>query len=76
MAADPHDVWYVANTSWASADPDFPDFRGVKGQTRVRGSDPMYRKWPQFFSPLRTSDPAAPPAVEEAVAIPGRKRGA
>jgi hypothetical protein len=72
VGTNPHDTWYVANCSWASADPEFPN--GVKGKTRVRGSDPMYRKWPDFFDPIISSDRSAP-AVEEAVAIPGRKRG-
>ncbi len=74
MEADPHDTWYVANRSWASADPEFPH-GGVKGKTRVRGTDPMYLRWPEFFDPITSSDRSLP-AVEEAVAIPGRKRGA
>jgi hypothetical protein len=71
--ADPHETWYVCKESFASADPDQP-FRGRKGISRVRGSDPVYRRWPQFFEVLRTSDPSAP-AVEMAVAEPGKKRG-
>jgi hypothetical protein len=70
---DPHDTWYVANCSWASADPDLP-INGVKGKTRVRGSDPVYRRWPTFFDPITSSDRTAPD-VEEALAVPGRKRG-
>jgi hypothetical protein len=71
---DPHDTWYVANRSWASADPDLP-LNGVKGQTRVRGSDPAYKRWPEFFDPISSSDRSTP-AVEMAVAVPGGKRGA
>jgi hypothetical protein len=72
---DPQDTWYVAKTSWANADPEFPDFLGgVRGRTRVRGSDPLYRKYPHLFEPLLSSDRSAP-EVEAAVAGPGQKRG-
>jgi hypothetical protein len=72
VAADPQSTWYVAKVSWASADPEFPDFLGgVKGRTRVRGSDPLYRKYAHLFEPIRSSDTT----VEEATAVPGRKRG-
>ncbi len=72
---NPHDTWYVANTSWASADPDFPNFPGgIKGKTRVRGSDPLFKKYPQFFDPITSNDRSAPD-VEYAVAVPGQKRG-
>ena len=74
MAINPNDAWYVCATPFISADPKFP-FSGRKGRTRVRGSDPAYRRWPQFFEPLTSSDPTAPD-IEEAVAIPGKKRGA
>jgi hypothetical protein len=70
---DPHDTWYVAITSWASADPGLP-LNGIKGVTRVRGDDPAYKRWPDFFAPISSSDRSAP-SVEEAVAVPGRKRG-
>ena len=73
--ADPHDTWYVCNQPFVSADPDFP-FSGRKGVTRVRGTDPVYLRWPQFFEPITSSDRSVPPPVEEAVAVPGRKRGA
>lgn len=71
MAADP-DKWYVCKESFVSADPDF-EFHGRKGVTRVRASDPVYRRWPEFFEPISSSDRSAP-EVEEAVAVPGRKR--
>jgi len=74
VAVDPYDSWYVCATPFVSADPEFP-FSGRKGITRVRGTDPAYCRWPQFFEPLTSSDKSAP-TVEEAVAIPGRKRGA
>ncbi len=71
--SDPHDTWYVCVVPFVLADPAFPDVRGRPGVTRVRGSDPLYRKYPQYFEPITSSDRSA---VEEAVAIPGRKRGA
>ncbi len=74
MASDPHETWYVCKEPFVSADPDFP-FSGRKGITRVRGSDPAYRRWPQFFERITSSDHSAPPEVEEAVAPPGKKRG-
>jgi len=72
VAPDPE--WYVCIESFVSADDELP-FHGRKGTTRVRGSDPVYRRWPQFFEALTSSDRSAPD-VEEALAIPGRKRGA
>lgn len=74
MATDPRDTWFVCSTPFVSADPEFP-FSGRKGITRVRGSDPAYRRWPQFFEPLVSSDHSVPD-IETAVATPGRKRGA
>jgi hypothetical protein len=74
VAVDLKDQWFVCSEPFVSADPAHP-FSGRKGITRVRGTDPAYRRWPQFFEPLVTSDRSAPD-VEEAVAIPGRKRGA
>jgi hypothetical protein len=73
MSTSPRDEWYVCKEPFVSADPDFP-FSGRKGRTRVRGSDPAYRRWPQFFEPLTSSDPTAP-EIEAAVAEPGKKRG-
>ncbi len=73
MANESRDTWYVCKESFVTADPDL-HFHGRKGITRVRGSDPVYRRWPQFFEPLTSSDRSAP-EVEEAVAPPGRKRG-
>jgi hypothetical protein len=74
MAANPHETWYVCTEPFISADPAFP-FNGRKGVTRVRGSDPAYKRWSQFFEPITSSDKTAPD-VEEALAVPGRKRGA
>lgn len=71
MASD-RDTWYVCNQPFISADPAF-EFRGRKGITRVRATDPAYRRWPQFFDPITSSDRAAPP-IEEAVAVPGGRR--
>ena len=68
--ADPHDQWYICISPFVSADPDMP-FNGRKGVSRVRGTDPIYRRWSQFVAPITSSDRSA---VEEAVAVPGRKR--
>ncbi len=74
MGTNPHDEWYVCKTPFVSADPSF-EFRGRPGITRVRGDDQAYRRWPQFFEPITSSDHSAP-EVEEAIAVPGKKRGA
>jgi hypothetical protein len=74
MAIDPHETWYVCAEPFVSADPDLP-FIGRRNVTRVRGDDPVYRKWPQLFTLMEPSYHSAP-AVEEATAAPGRKRGA
>ena len=74
MATDPHETWYVCAEPFVSADPDLP-FSGRRNVTRVRGDDPVYVKWPHLFKPIDPSYRSAP-AVEEAVAIPGKKRGA
>jgi hypothetical protein len=74
MAIDPHETWYVCAEPFVSADPDLP-FNGRRNVTRVRGDDPVYVKWPHLFKPIDPSYRSAP-AVEEAVAIPGKKRGA
>jgi len=73
MAIDPRETWYVAKDSFAFADPDAPYF-AKKNITRVRGDDPMYLRAPHLWKPIDPSYRSAPP-VEEAVAIPGRKRG-
>ena len=72
MQTDPHETWYVAKTSFAMALPGGP-VHGTKNVTRVRGDDPIYLRAPELWKPLTGSYPAA---VEEAVAAPGRKRGA
>ena len=74
MALDPHDTWYVCAEPFVSADPDLP-FSGRRDVTRVRGDDPVYLKWPHLFKPIDETY-RRPLGVEEAVAIPGRKRGA
>jgi hypothetical protein len=71
--SDPHDTWYVCTTPFVSADPEFP-FNGRRGITRVRGSDPAYKRFKAMFAPITSSDRSAPD-VEEALAVPGRKRG-
>ena len=74
MATDPHETWYVCAEPFVSADPEL-EFHGRKNVTRVRGDDPVYLRWPHLFKPIDESYRPAP-AVEEAVAIPGKKRGA
>jgi len=74
MATDPHETWYVCAEPFVSADPEMP-FHGRRDITRVRGDDPVYLRWPHLFKPIDPSYRSAP-SVEEAVAIPGRKRGA
>ena len=74
MPKDPQDTWYVCKEPFVSADPAL-EFVGRKGVTRVRGSDPAYKRWPQFFEPITSSDRSAPPEVEMATAGPGQKRG-
>jgi len=39
----------------------------------IRASDPAVKKWPGYFGP--TSSPHDEPAVEQATAAPGEKRG-
>jgi len=73
MATDPHETWYVAKVSFAFADPDGPRWYS-KDKSRVRGDDPIYLRCPDNFKPIDPSQRSAP-AVEEAVAIPGKKRG-
>ncbi|HXJ65716.1 MAG TPA: hypothetical protein VNN79_18315 [Actinomycetota bacterium] len=71
--SNPHETWYVCDEPFVSADPDFP-FNGRKGVTRLRGDDPAFKRFAKFFKPMTSSDRTAPP-VEEALAVPGRKRG-
>jgi len=71
--ADPHDTWYVCSEPFVSADPDFA-FIGRKGVTRLRGDDPAFRRFAKFFKPITSSDRSIP-EIEEALAVPGRKRG-
>lgn len=67
---------YVANESYWWADPDKPEDTGgmkfVKGQSRLRGSDPAVQANPHYWEPAAdnlTRD------VETATAVPGEKRG-
>lgn len=47
----------------------------IKGQL-YRASDPVVVKYPQFFRPMVIRSTVKAPAVEQATAGPGEKRGA
>lgn len=66
---------YVANESYWWSDPGSPqgDMKIIKGQSRLRGSDPAVQANPQYWDLAQdnlTRD------LEEATANPGEKRGA
>lgn len=61
----------VAAESFVGVLPSGGDFVGHKDVTRVRSSDTAAKLWPDLFKPLEVSYPA----VEQATAAPGEKRG-
>ena len=47
------DTLYVCIESFASSD---PELQGCAKGIRLRGSNPVVRKWPHFFLPADTPD--------------------
>lgn len=47
--------------------------RPIRQGDLVRASDPVVRKFPQFFAPAQA---VGEPRIEQATAAPGEKRGA
>jgi hypothetical protein len=64
----------MATTSFSSV------LRGVSVQVQqgelLEADDPIVRSFPQFFGPPKVRPRSGPPAVEQATAAPGEKRGA
>jgi hypothetical protein len=79
MAVEKPRTILEAASSFTGALSDGTSFSAVAGRTRIWSSHPAAKKWPQHFREVTITDAHRTdphPAIEQATAAPGEKRGA